>query len=694
MAFKQATRALQIMTPLGEDALQVIGFSGEEELSRLFHFELDLISMNPQILPEEIVGHNITFSFEYAEDKFRYFNGYVVKFAGGDVGPRERRSYRATVVPWLWFLTQTTDCRIFQDKTVVEIIEQTFQELGFTEYDISHIKGTHPTREYCVQYRESDFEFVSRLMEEEGIFYFFNHSNGMHRLMMADDASIYADCEEAEVDYPTDELATRDVRAHILSWEHAFEFRTGAWAHTDYNFKLPKTRLMVNEKTVMPFRNAKQFERYDYPGEYESKGIGTPLARIRMEELELEHNLVRGSSRCASFASGERFTVKRHRVRAEQDKSYIIKKIAHVAHEGSYETGNADQETSYENQFECFPDSATFRAARTTPKPVMRGCQTAVVTGPPGEEIYPDEFGRVKVQFHWDREGQYDDKSSCWIRVSQMHAGKNWGYIDLPRIGEEVIVDFLEGDPDQPIIVGRVYNGENKPPFDLPAGKTRRGNKTKTYMGSGFNEMSMDDTPGAEQIRIHGQYNMDTEVQHDETHTIHNNRTKTVDIDEMMTIGKNQTLDVGINKTVTVGTDHRETIGSNQTIAIGVNQSTNVGTSQTLTVGSTKNETVGKMSNEMVGISKTTNVGAAYSIISGAALNTAVGFISAEQVGMNKSTLVGANYKISAGSKFEIVCGASKITLDSGGKITISGTEFNFSASGAVKINGAIIDLN
>ena len=420
--------------------------------------------------------------------------------------------------------------------------------------------------------------------------------------------------------------------------------------HTDYNFKVPRTKLMTTEKTVVKFRNAKNFERYDYPGEYADKGIGTPLARIRMEELELEHNLVSGSSGCKSLSPGHKFTVGRHRAKTEEGKSYVVKKIMHEGREPSYETGVA-QGPDYINQFECFPSSATFRPTRLTPKPIMRGCQTAVITGPPGEEIYPDEFGRVKVQFHWDREGQYNDKSSCWIRVSQMHAGKGWGYMDLPRIGEEVIVDFLEGDPDQPIIVGRVYNGENKPPFELPAEKTRRGNNTKTYKGSGYNEMSMDDTPGKEQIRIHGQYNMDTVVEHDETHTIHNNRTKNVDVDETMTIGNNQKLDVGVNKTVSVGTNHSETVGTNQTVNVGANQSNTIGANQSTNcgfksnnaVGMMKNETVGMMSNEMVGIVKTTNVGAAYSIIAGAAMNTAVGFISAEEVGMNKTIMVGAH---------------------------------------------------
>jgi type VI secretion system secreted protein VgrG len=317
-----------------------------------------------------------------------------------------------------------------------------------------------------------------------------------------------------------------------------------------------------------------------------------------------------------------------------------------------------------------------------------------VVVGPKGEEIYTDEHGRVKVQFHWDREGRHDENTSCWIRVSQSHAGRGFGGIDVPRIGEEVIVSFVEGDPDRPLITGRVYHKESVPPFALPGEKTRSGIKTKTYKGSGYNELSMDDTPGKEQIRIHGQYNMDSVIENDETHKIGKNRTKSIGVDEVMTIGNNQKLKVGVNKTVDVGTDHTETIGANQNIKIASNQVTKIGANQTTTVasnqsnsvGSAKTETVGMMSNEMVGVMKTTNVGVAYSIISGAAMNTAVGFVSAEEVGMTK--------KIIVGSKLEIIVGASKLVMEAGGKVTIEGTEFLFSAKGNVKINGSIIDLN
>ncbi|MCA9192401.1 MAG: type VI secretion system tip protein VgrG [Planctomycetales bacterium] len=696
MALNHANRNLHLETVLGTNAIHVTKLRVDEEMSGMTWMQLELLSDQINIDPNSVIGTNATMAIEFSDGECRYFNGYFQSFCSLDENDKGLRYYRATIVPWLWFLTQTNDCRIFQDQTVVEILEKVFSDLGFTDFDIGKVVGEHPKREYCVQYRESDFEFVSRLMEEEGIFYFFVHSNGNHVLHLADSSIAYQECSESPVDYPRSELISHTISPHITSWEHKYQFRPGAWAHTDYNFKAPRTKLMATEKSLVGFQNAKSFEVYDYPGEYESKNTGSSLARLRMEELELDHDVAHGTSVCKSFAPGFKFKIGQHRVSSEAGKSYVFRKLIHFAEEQNYESGTPTEGFGYTNQFECFPEKTNFRPARNTPKPIMRGCQTAVITGPPGEEIYPDEHGRVKVQFHWDREGKYDDKSSCWVRVSQMHAGKGWGYMDIPRIGEEVIVDFLEGDPDQPIIVGRVYNGDNKPPFSLPDGKTRRGNTTKTYKGGGYNEMTMDDTPGKEQIRIHGQYNMDSVVEHDETHTVHNNRTKQIDVDETMTIGNNQQLSVGVNKTVNIGSNHSETVGANQTINVGTNQSTAVGSNQSNAVGSMKNETVGMMSNESVGIAKTTNVGAVYSIISGAAMNTAVGFISAEEVGMKKYTLVGSEYKITAGSKFEISCGGSSIKMDSGGNITIeASSQIVLKGGGAtIVMKGGIIDLN
>lgn len=505
MALKQANRPVRISTPLGEDAVQLVGFRGHEEMSRLFEFHLDLISEDNSIDPKDIVGHNITFSIDYTDDgSERWFNGHVQRFVAAAENVKGIRAYRAVVVPWLWFLTQTTDCRIFQEMTIVEIIEKIFEDLGFSDFDTSGIQGTHPKREYCVQYRESDFEFVSRLAEEEGVFYFFEHEDGKHKLVMADSVSAYYDCKESNVDYPTDTMQSRVVTPHIDSWEHQYEYRSGAVARTDYNFKKPKSLLMTSEKTLMNYKEVKSFEQYDYPGGYTERDIGQPIARIRMEEIELEHDMVHGSSTCKSFAPGARFKVGSHPSSTEKGKKFVVRSVTHSVSGmsyGSLSAGQGDVELEYANQFTCFPDASTFRPARTTRKPFVQGCQTAVVTGPAGEEMYVDEFGRIKVQFHWDREGGKNDGSSCWIRVSQNWAGQGWGGMFVPHVGQEVIVSFLEGDPDQPIVTGRVYNAAQTVPLGLPDNKHR--SIIRDHVG---NEITMWGEEGAEQIKLHSPY--------------------------------------------------------------------------------------------------------------------------------------------------------------------------------------------
>ncbi|MCH5373787.1 MAG: type VI secretion system tip protein VgrG, partial [Planctomycetes bacterium] len=515
MAMKQATRSLKLFTPLGEDELLLTAFQGREEFSRLFRFELEMISDNNAIAAKDIVGKNVSFSVERSGGQQRWFNGFVSRFVAGDEDDEGRRNYRAQVIPWLWFLTRTSDCRIFQNKKVPDIIAQIFNDLGFSDFDISKIKGAHPKWDYCVQYRETDFNFVSRLMEQEGICYYFKHEKGKHTLILADQKTAYEKCPEGEVDFPRD-FATAAVVDHITSWEHAYEFRTGKWAHTDYNFETPSNSLMTTEQTVIQLPGVEKFEHYDYPGEYATTGDGAPLAKVRMEEEELEHDVVQGSSTCKTFAPGCKFTIGQHRCQAEEGKGYVITSVRHSATEPlAYETGSSDSGPGYDNTFSCIPDSVMFRPARITSKPIVQGCQTAMVTGPAGEEIYPDKYGRVKVQFHWDREGKKDENTSCWIRVSQIHAGKGWGAMDIPRIGEEVIVDFLEGDPDRPIIIGRVYHAENMPPYGLPGSKNLYGIKSNsTKGGGGYNEYVFDDTKGNELVREHGQFDKDSTIEH------------------------------------------------------------------------------------------------------------------------------------------------------------------------------------
>jgi type VI secretion system secreted protein VgrG len=527
----QDTRLLSLATPLGDDVLLLTAFSGRETMSQLFSYQLQMVSGNESIAPEDIVGKNVTWAVSFVDREPRCFNGFVSRFSAAGHYPRKLRTYRAEVVPWLWFLTRTTNCRIFQNMTVPDIIRTIFDEAGFGDYTTGGVRGSHPQRQYCVQYRETAFNFVSRLMQQEGIFYFFRHDNGKHTLVLADHAGAYEDCPESPVSHSGGSL----IPNHIDSWEHQYEFRSGKWAQTDYNFETPRTNLLTSADTVLPLPDATDYELFDYPGQYGVLGDGRGLAKLRMEEEEAAYDTVLGSSQCCTFNPGGKITVDKHEIESEAGKGYVITGVQHTATESSYGPGGGKPE--YRNLFSCVPDSVVCRPTRLTPRPVVQGPQTAVVVGPKNEEIYTDKYARVKVQFFWDREGKRDENSSCWIRVSETWAGKNWGMICNPRIGQEVIVDFLEGDPDRPIITGRVYNAEQMPPFPLPGKQMVTGFKSNsTKGGGGYNEMTFDDSKGKEQITIHGQYDMNTTVEHDESLTVHNNRAITVDATHTETV--------------------------------------------------------------------------------------------------------------------------------------------------------------
>ena len=679
-------------------------------MSRPFEFSLTIASPKENIKPEDVIGQKLAVRIDRDDEEPRYIHGYISHLWAGDylatqdkAGLRSR-AYRVRLVPWLWFMNRAARCFVYLPEKETKSIQDVLDEIVKRVKSYGHIEPLIESGnasilksrevEHCVQYRESDFNFLSRTLERYGVYYYFKHEKDKHTMVLSDKTN-YPTCIESDIQYAPSTGGQMNID-RISSWEHVYEFVSGKWEQDDYDFMQPSTDLKVNAKkhSAISLKNNTGYELYDYPNDYVQKGDGRNEATRRMEEEEIRFNTVSGTSFCKTMTPGYVFKLSMHHTcPSEQGKSFLLTSVSHSASQpGPFTSG--ETVSMYTNQFQCVPREMQYRPRRQSPQPLLSSIQTAVVVGPKGEEIYTDEHGRVKVQFHWDREGKRDENTSCWMRVSQAHAGRGFGGIDIPRVGEEVIVSFIEGDLDRPMITGRVYHKESMPPFALPGEKTRSGLKSKTYQGGGYNEMSMDDTPGKEQIRVHGQYNMDTVIEHDETHKIGNNRTKDIGVDEVMTIGNNQKLKVGVNKTVDVGTDHTETVGANQNVKIASNQSTKVGANQSTTVaaaqsnsvGTTKTENVGMMSNEMVGFMKTTNVGAAYSIISGAAMNTAVGFVSGEEVGLTK--------KIIVGSKLEIIVGASKLVMEAGGKVTIEGTEFLFSAKGNVKINGSIIDLN
>jgi len=515
----QTARAVEFITPLGDDVLLFHRMTATETLGRLFRFDLELLSKDPDIKFEDLLGQNVTVRLEMLPDQARYFNGYVSRFTlSGALG--DLSVYQATVRPWLWFLTRTADCRIFQEMTVPDIIKQVFRDHGFTDFEEA-LSGVYRTWPYCVQYRETDFNFVSRLMEQEGIYYYFKHEKEKHLLVLSDDIGSHEACPGYEKlpFYPPDEHKRREEQ-HIHQWTVSQEVQPGVYALNDFDFERPKADLNVKQAIQRDHARA-ALEIFDYPGEYIQTSDGEAYVRARIEELHTEYEQARGHANARGLYVGSLFELT-HFPREDQNREYLVLSATHEVTSDAYTSGiDSPDEEIYSCSFTALDSKQPFRPERITPKPLVQGPQTAIVTGPSGEEIHTDKYGQVKIQFHWDRYGKNDENSSCWVRVSHPTAGQGWGAVQIPRIGQEVIVDFLEGDPDHPIITGRVYNANQMPPFELPAGGMVSGMKSNsTPGGGGYNEISMNDTKGKEAVTVHAQHDMNTTVENDRAATV------------------------------------------------------------------------------------------------------------------------------------------------------------------------------
>jgi type VI secretion system secreted protein VgrG len=412
---------------------------------------------------------------------------------------------------------------------------------------------------------------------------------------------------------------------------------------------------------------------FDFPGYYVQKADGEQYAAVRIDEYGTQFETAHGATNLRPFSVGSLFTMRGY-PREDQNREHLVVAATYALTFDEYEALPDRTGASYHCSFSALSTLQQFRPRRITPKPFVQGPQTAVVVGPSGDEIYTDEYGRVKVQFFWDRLGGRDENSSCWMRVSHPGAGKGWGAVATPRIGQEVIVDFLEGDPDQPIVTGRVYNAENQPPFGFPAGAVLSGVKSNTHKGSGFNELSMDDTAGKERVFIHGQYNMDTVVEHDQTSTIHNNRTDRVDVDDSESVGNNQTWEVGANRDAT--------IHANETLTVDANRTKSIGGNETITVSGNRDGTVNQSETLTVALQRTHTVGINETISVGAAQEITVGAMQAITVGANQSTNVGANQSTDVGASRSINVGADQATTIGGGLNTQVGGDEGRAVSG------------
>ena len=705
MSYTQDGRRLAIQTPLGKDKLLLVGFNGHEGISQLFSLQVEVLAeIATEVAFDRLLGQKVTISVEISTGKKRYFNGIVTRVTEGEQGSLFRE-YTLEVVPQFWLLTRLARSRIFQHITVPDILKKVFEGL-----DVSYeLRGTFYERDYCVQYRETDFNFACRLMEEEGIFYFFKHSDGSHQMVVANSPTSHEEVPIASnVIYETMEGGFRE-ESRVHSWIKMQELRSGKYTLWDHSFELPHKHLEASKTTLesvsvgtithkLNVANNQKLEIYDFPGEYAQRFDGVNASagdqqsdlqkifednkrtvEIRMQEETVPAILIQGSSQCGQFTSGYKFTLDRH---FNANGTYVLTTVLHSCRQDNYRSTGAG--FSCGNSFTCLPIDLPFRPSRTAAKPSVPGTQTAVVVGPPDKELFTDKYGRVKVQFHWDREGKNDANSSCWIRVGQLWAGKRWGASFWPRIGQEVIVDFLEGDPDQPIIVGGVYNAEQMPPYlgDGLDSKHKNdpnvnGIKSNTTLGGvGFNEIRFDDTKDKEQVFMHAERNFEVTTKKDSLARTYGNRHQIIGQEKDGSKTGDQLETVYHDKQIKVNHDHMEQIGNSMQLYIG---GIDGGTGDLdIVVDGEKKESVGKDDHLHVKGNRKEKIDSDQSLT--------VGGSQQEKVGMKHAVDAGQEIHLKGGMTVVIEAGMQLTLKGAGGFVDIGPT--------GVTIQGTMVMIN
>lgn len=569
MARTQDTRWASIETPLGKDVLLFRRMAGVEELGRIFQYELELCSEEADIAFDDIIGQNVTIRMNYTESDARFINGVVSRFSRTQE-VEDLTYYQATIVPDLWLLTRTADCRIYQNMDAVAIVKDVLKEQGIANVEYKLGSTTYPAREFCVMYRESYFNFVSRLMEQEGIYYYFKHEDGKHTMVMTNASSLH----EAVPGFEEMEYNMRDKGSidqdSIYYWIEMGQFDATRFHYSDYNLETPKSTMPGEGEVPRGYTVPENIERYDYPGFYSAAGDANTYAKYRAEEYQVDYQTFRGESIVRGTACGALFAMTGYPL-ASQNTEYIIMSTTINVVGTDYTTAPVEEQKldPFKCSFTAIRKTEQFRSERTTPWPVVKGPQTAVVVGESGQEIHTDAYGRIRVQFHWDRYGNSDQDSSCFIRLAQNWAGKSWGAVMLPRIGQEVIVEFLEGNPDRPIVVGSLYNADNKPPYALPDNQTMMVLKSNSSIGGeGFNEIRFQDKKDEEQVFVHAQKNFDKRILNDSFSWIGNDHHLQVINDRKEKVDNDKFETVGRDHTETIERDHNLTIKGKEAIKV------------------------------------------------------------------------------------------------------------------------------
>jgi type VI secretion system secreted protein VgrG len=710
--FSQANRALQVTTPLGDDTLVATGFRGSEQISHLFSFELDLLADNSTTVDfNQLIGKQFTLKVatpgQGSDPEWRYVDGICVSFSEGD-RDQQFTYYSAELVPRVWLLTRLSRSRIFQQKSVPDILKKLFE--GF-DCDFQ-LRSQYEAREYCVQYRESDFNFASRLMEDEGIYYFFKHSEKAHKMVVADTPQSHVDVPGlTTARYEMVEGGPRKAD-HVYQWRKTQAVRASKYTLWDHSFQQPTQNLEARDNILDSVQagtvthhlkdqaNA-PLEIYDFPGGYAERFDGISpsggeqparlqklfednkrTVKLRMESEALPALTIRATSSCSNFTSGHKFNLDRH---FDANGEYVLISVTHNASiASSYRSGNSGQGISYSNSFTCVPVQLPFRPDRRTPVPFIAGAQSALVTGPAGKEVFTDKYGRVKVQFFWDREGKNDENSSCWIRVAQSFSGKRWGSSFWPRLGQEVLVAFMEGDPDQPVIVGSVYNAEQMPPYlgDGLDSKHKNdpnvsGIKTNSTLGgTGFNEIRFDDAKDKEELFLHAQRNLDV----------------TTNGDSLASTGGDRHQIIGGEKDGKKTGDQKEMVYRDKHLKIHRNQIEQIGDSMQLLVGGID---AGQGNQDIVikGIKKE-SIAKDYSLNVTGGRKENIGGGQSLTVGGDQQQKIGQHHLVDAGQEIHLKAGM-KIIIEAGMQISLKGPGgFVDIGPAGVTIQGTMVLIN
>jgi type VI secretion system secreted protein VgrG len=703
--------------PLPDGVLLLETFQGKETLGTPYRYKLTLLSEGHDIPVDKVLGQSLTVHLKLDTGDPRFFNGIVTYFGKVGVSMRYTR-YVVILCPKLALFDHARDCRIFFGQDAPALATEVLAQRGFSDVDSGSLKSDYRKREYCVQYRETDFNFIQRLLEEDGIYYFFKHENDKHTLVLADSATAHAKAPgyEAVLYLPKERKQTREEE-HFWSLSVAGSLYAGKFTVVrgyDYGKPRPSATLVEMKSSQAP-QPGLDFEDYDFPGGLSEKSEAEAEAAVRVEGDHVGNTLIEVEGNTMGLGVGNLVALKKptsldsdfHPFWDEGDfsKEYLVISATYSISINQYETGEvAESDEPFKATYSLLNSQSPYRPRRSATKPRIEGPQTALVVGPAGEEIYTDKFGRVKVQFDWDRLGKRDEKASCWVRVAQVWAGKQWGAMHIPRIGHEVMVEFLDGDPDRPIVTGRVYNADNMPPYALPDNKTQSGIKSRSSKGgsaSNFNELRFEDLKGKEEVHLQAEKDMNILVKNDETRFVGHDRMKKVDHDETSTITANRTEEVGKNETITIHGNRTETVDKSESITIaggrtesvGTNESVAIGGARSKAVGSNESVAIGGASSKAVGQGETITIGGARQVDVGKADTLTVGAGRSQTITGDDQVKVSKKLLLDAGDEITLKSGDASITLKKDGTIILKGKDVSITASGKInaKASGDVI---